>query len=166
MTHLSRLSAAVMTASFISTLLACRSPEEGREDASLEQSPTQPQQLFAVIPFAKSGYLRGPCEPEGALTGWTPSAEDVARIEDRLVEIETKLRKASRGRLGKDDYVRQYTGVVVGTERQVFLQATLAKNAPSSWMERGECVLGGGITRWNVVFVPTLNSFFDFQIGG
>jgi hypothetical protein len=130
-------------------------------------------------PPARRCSRQGPPE---STDRWTPSAEDIAELERRFVEIEDGVRSGtilpgrSGGRRPRNfrvsDYYRFYYGIVAEGRRLIYVDAldllsidvmrksglNLAKGPPM--------VCDGGWGAWGVVYDVERRRFFDFAVNG
>jgi hypothetical protein len=120
--------------------------------------------------------------PPESTDRWTPSAEDIAELERRLVKIEDGVRSGVLlpGRSGPrrptnfrvSDYYRFYYGLVVEGRRLIYIDALdlvsidVLREAGLDLSKGPSMVCDGGWGAWGVVYDVKRRQFFDFAVNG
>lgn len=100
--------------------------------------------------------------------GWTPSKQDVERMENNLSELDKLETKACCGR-GKipgsaADYNRQYVGIVINGKKVIYINASPAEMPFSNRKPMMGC--DGGKRFWGAVYDPETNEFSGLAFNG
>ena len=102
------------------------------------------------------------------LGGWSPTAEDVAGIEQRLPAI-ARLEGGINGRSIRVEHpelsYRQYVGVLVGGQRLIYVNAVGGPFSKYA-QQHVEIVCDGGSSFWGVLYDPATGRFFDLATNG
>jgi hypothetical protein len=83
-----------------------------------------------IMPEERAHLLEGGCPdlPLGKGTGyWTPTLEDIGRVEGKLAEILARELQGEQSGLTPRAYVRQYAGMTLGGETWIVVRGTHAE---------------------------------------
>ncbi|MFL5762268.1 MAG: hypothetical protein ACJ789_21420 [Thermomicrobiales bacterium] len=104
---------------------------------------------------------------EGA---WSPTAEDIAALEQSLPSYEQTIEGSTPGLSGDfifrlPSYKRQYAGFILGGRKLILVNAT-CKGDDLSWRARPLIVMDGGDCFFRVTYDPAAGTYADFEING
>jgi hypothetical protein len=132
---------------------------------------SQEAKKSAVLPDNQSSRVTqlcsrgGPSKIDGS---WTPSKEDVEKLESDLARV-AKLRSKGGIRGGQvkhpERYYRQYLGIIVGHRKLIYVNAICESEPPPSWREQLSDVCDGGCN-WGVEYDVTTRTFSNLQMNG
>lgn len=103
---------------------------------------------------------------------WTPSVDNVARMEAHLYRLNRHFESASRSRNGAEsrlnvnDYHRQYVGILRGGQRFIYINALYNGNVDASWQSQAFNICDGGPAAWGCIYNPDADAFDAFRING
>jgi hypothetical protein len=138
----------------------------------------------AIFPAHSARVLTNQCsrfapDPEGV---WTPSAEDIARLEPTLFSlVNDELRREGDqyGPRTAASYYRQYGGLIVGGRRIIYINGVvnleqrmiamseITRNHRSlDWRTQTFLLCDGGTTTFGVEYDVATHSFQNFQFNG
>lgn len=124
-----------------------------------------------VLTGAEARRLLHQCSratPENVQELWIPSPEQIGQLEAALGSV--RRSKASQCCLvgGKvrepGEAYRQYTGVVVGSRRLIYVNAF--EGEQPDWQGKAIVLCDGGLSAWGVIFDPETGRFEDLAING
>ena len=132
-------------------------------------APSQPPRA-AILPPAEAAAVIKQCSrnsPREATSFWTPSAAEVAAIEERL----PKLLRASGRAIKLSGSYRQYVGVVWRGKKLIYVNAfpevvlSLGRDTPD-WRKKAVTVCDGGDVFWGVEYDPASGTFHRLKFNG
>jgi hypothetical protein len=100
---------------------------------------------------------------------WTPSEADVSEAERRLLAFLQSgvLKGSERDKILKNlrTYKRQYVGLVIKGEKEVFINLFCVVDGPY-WIRREVIVMDGGACFFRVQFSMKTKTFHSLQVNG
>lgn len=114
-----------------------------------------------VLPESRAADVQRQCSradlPDFEAT-WDPTARDIRELEKRLPKLNAKLHRLLSGldpcgavRLSVNDYHRQYSGLVIGGRRVIYVNA-LSGTVGSDWRTEPFVICDGGPSAWGASY--------------
>ena len=116
--------------------------------------------------------------PQDVTGMWTPTTEQVHELEARLPNaLAHALDKRVLDNIRTYDIARQYSGIVIGTRKIVYVNAfelnlfneekrAFPNNSPSDWKHKAVNVCDGGAVFFGVEYDPKTRTFVNFAFNG
>jgi hypothetical protein len=134
------------------------------------QSSAQVTDRFVVLPQSEGKQLPLCSRPGPKVAGtWDPLVQDILNLESHLGEIaRLKAHGAIPGAqiAHPEESKRQYLGIVVDGERQIYINAFARGVVPKNWRERFVTICDGGAGVWGVLYDPQTGAFSDLETNG
>jgi hypothetical protein len=127
-----------------------------------------------VLPEKEAKRITDQCSREtpSEVTGtWTPSPEDIKKMEAKLSDIKNLRAKCCiKGQQIEDpeQYYMQYAGIISNGKKLIYINAFDGPEPGISkfWKERSVMICDGGVTAWGVLYDPAKGIFFDLSVNG
>ena len=122
-------------------LLAACSPKSGQADEVAPAVSPFTTEKLVIFPESRGLELLNQCSrgtPGPIETTWTPSAQDVAQLESRLLPYLRDQRPAAYPEGKTPDLIRRYAGYVIKGRRVIYLDAAVPESLGYSVTETYE----------------------------
>lgn len=141
-------------------------PSSDQHDADLRKPVLVKGPEFIGVIFPANAKVMPGLYPPGA-SYWTPSESDVFEAEERLIPFlkESKNPKVPVILERVGTYKRQYRGVALNGQKQIFIRFFCATSS-DDWMSDEIVVLDGGSCFFNLRFSSETKTFSDLWING